>query len=217
MSYRKAHKDPPAHRIYPLVLRAPPPTPPELDPGARELEDNTIDELYEPPRLRRRIVEWCSLKVGLPPAPMPSPKWDFVPMLPGHARRTVFMYCWGPPDVVACQIRLTSTSGRQGWFFDFAHRHANWSHLGRLPDGTRNLRRNPKLEPWGRKHVGESGGDLINDSGSTGESFVGTDDGFEDGCEKPLPVPEACHVNSMQRSHKAKRRIVNAAIPRTVL
>ena len=207
MSYRKAHKDPPPTRIYPLVLRAPPPTPPELDPGARELEDNTIDELYEHPRLRGRILEWCSLKVGLPPAPMPSPKWDFVPMLPGNARRTVFMYCWGPPDLVACQIHLTSTRGRQGWFF--TNRHANWTTLGRLPDGTRNDKRVPR----GRKHVGESDGD----SGSTSESFVGTDDGFEDGCEKPWPVPEACHVNSMQRSHKARRRIVNATIPRTVL
>ena len=207
MSYRKAHKDPPAPRVYRLVLKAPPPTPPELDPGARELDDSTIDELYEHPRLRRRILEWCSSKVGLPPAPMPSPKWDLVPMLPESARRLVLLYCNGPPDNVACQIYLTKPKGRQEWFFDLAHWHANWSSLGRLPDG----KRNPKRQPWGPNRVGESHGNL-GDSDSTAESFVGTDDGFDDAFERALPVPEPGYVNSMPRSHKAKRRIVNATI-----
>ena len=59
--------------------------------------------------------------------------------------------------------------------------------------------------------MGESRGNL-GDSDSTAESFVGTDDGFEDGFERALPVPEAGYVNSMPRSHTAKRRIVNATI-----
>ena len=64
--------------------------------------------------------------------------------------------------------------------------------------------------------MGESCDILSGDGDSTGESCVGTDDGFEDGFWRPLPVPESSYVNSMPRSQKAKRRIVNATMPRIV-
>ena len=58
MSYRKAHMDLPEHVVYRYdkVLRAPPPTPPELDPQAREPDDNTIVEFRGNPDVGARAI-----------------------------------------------------------------------------------------------------------------------------------------------------------------
>ena len=193
MSYRKAHLEPPRPRADRQDLRAPPPTPPELDPRAREPDDNTIDELPDHPMLMRWLSRRCGL-LGLPSKPVPSPKWDLVPMLPARIRRIVYMYCWGPPNEVACACYLTSKRGRQDWVFRSAH--ANKSILGIRPHRPHRIDRAPDVD-----------GDGDNDST---EPFVGTDDGFEAG------KFEACYVNSMhlRKPHKAVRRIVNITILR---
>jgi hypothetical protein len=158
MSYRKAYMAPPKPKADRQDLRAPPPTPPELDPQARETDDNTIDELPEHPMLMRWLSDRC-VRLGLPSQPVPSPTWDSVPMLPSMARRIVYMYCWGPPNEVACACYLTTERGRQDWRFYNAH--ANRTILGI---------RSPRID---------SAPD-VDDDDDTGESFVGTNDGFED-------------------------------------
>ena len=159
MSYRKAYMAPPKPKADRQDLRAPPPTPPELDPQAREPDDNTIDELPEPPMLMRELLSLCVRWLGLPSQPVPSPTWDSVPMLPARVRRIVYMYCWGPPNEVACACYLTSRHGRQEWCFTSFH--ANKSILGiRIP----RIDRAP----------------AVDDDDDTEESFVGTNDGFED-------------------------------------
>jgi hypothetical protein len=159
MSYRKAHMAPPKPMADRQDLRAPPPTPPELDPQARELDDNTIDELPDHPMLMRWLSSRCVRLLGLPSQPVPSPKWDSVPMLPARVRRIVYMYCWGPPNEVACACYLTAKRGRQDWRFYSAQ--ANKSILGI---------HNPRIDR----------APDVDDDDDDGESFVGTNDGFED-------------------------------------
>ena len=193
MSDRKTHMDMPEHVVYRYdkVLRAPPPTPPELDPQAREPDDNTIVEFPGDPALAQELLEKCVV-IGLPSKTVPSPKWDSVPMLPAGVRRIVYMYCWGPPDVVECQLALPR--GNQEWSYEFYDRPAN------RPRGFR-----PSLRPV------DDGYD-IDDSDSTAEPFVATDDEWDDGVEAAiLPMPDGwCRRNL----HKALRRIVNAKIIR---
>ena len=197
MSYRNAQMDLPQHVAfrYDKVLRAPPPTPPELDPQAREPDDNTIVEFGEnhlTTTQRQKLLEQCAALIRLPSKPVPSPKWDSVPMLPASVRRIVYVYCWGPPDVVECQLALPR--GNQEWSYEFYARQNN------RPRGFR-----PSLRPV------DDGYD-IDDSDSTAESFVGTDDEWDDGVEAAiLPMPDGwCRRNL----HKALRRIVNAKIIR---
>ena len=111
-------------------------------------------------------------------------------MLPASVRRIVYVYCWGPPDVVECQLALPR--GNQEWSYEFYARQNN------RPRGFR-----PSLRPV------DDGYD-IDDSDSTAESFVGTDDEWDDGVEAAiLPMPDGwCRRNL----HKALRRIVNAKI-----
>ena len=200
MSYRKAHIGPPTPRADRQYLRAPPPTPPELDPQAREPCDNTIDELLDHPKLMQRLSSSCARFLGLPSQPVASPKWDLMPMLPARVRRIVYMYCWGPPDGPACSILLTK-GGRQEWLFQNAR--ANKSILGIRPD-----ERIPRIvHPRNRSRapdVDDDGGISNDDT----ESFVGTDD--ED------RAPEARYVNVMHSKNPriAVRRIVNAPMPR---
>ena len=113
-------------------------------------------------------------------------------MLPAGVRRIVYMYCWGPPDVVECQLALPR--GNQEWSYEFYDRPDN------RPRGFR-----PSLRPV------DDGYD-IDDSDSTAESFVATDDEWDDGVEAAiLPMPDGwCRRNL----HKALRRIVNAKIIR---
>lgn len=197
MSDRKTHMDMPEHVVYRYdkVLRAPPPTPPELDPQAREPDDNTIVEFREnhlTTTQRQKLLAQCAALIRLPSKPVPSPKWDSVPMLPARVRRIVYMYCWGPPDVVECQLALPR--GNQEWSYEFYDRPAN------RPRGFR-----PSLRPV------DDGYD-IDDSDSTAEPFVATDDEWDDGVEAAiLPMPDGwCRRNL----HKALRRIVNAKIIR---
>ena len=63
MSYRKAHMRPPKPKADRQYLRAPPPTPPEFDPQAREPDDNTIDELPEHPMLMRALTMLCVFSI----------------------------------------------------------------------------------------------------------------------------------------------------------
>ena len=195
MSYSNAQMDLPEHVTfrYGKVLRAPPPTPPELDPQAREPDDNTIVEFREKhltTTQRQKLLEQCVAVIRLPSKPVPSPKWDSVPMLPASVRRIVYMYCWGPPDVVECQLALPR--GNQEWSYEFYDRPDN------RPRGFR-----PSLRPV------DDGYDS-DDSDSTGESFVATDDGWDDGVEAAiLPMPDGwCR----RKIHN--RRIVNAKIVR---
>ena len=195
MSYSNAQMDLPEHVTfrYGKALRAPPPTPPELDPQAREPDDNTIVEFREnhlTTTQRQKLLEQCAALIRLPSKPVPSPKWDSVPMLPAEVLRIVYMYCWGPPDVVECQLALPR--GNQEWSYEFYARQNN------RPRGFR-----PSLRPV------DDGYD-IDDSDSTAESFVGTDDEWDDGVEAAiLPMPDGwCRRNL----HKALRRIVNAKI-----
>ena len=191
MSDRKTHMDMPEHVVYRYdkVLRAPPPTPPELDPQAREPDDNTIVEFPGDPALAQELLEKCVV-IGLPSKTVPSPKWDSVPMLPAGVRRIVYMYCWGPPDVVECQLALPR--GNQEWSYEFFDRPDN------RPRGFW-----PSLRP---------DDDGYDDSDTTAESFVATDDEWDDGVEAAiLPMPDGwCRRNL----HKALRRIVNAKIIR---
>ena len=193
MSYSNAQMDLPEHVTfrYGKVLRAPPPTPPELDPQAREPDDNTIVEFPGDPALAQELLEKCVV-IGLPSKTVPSPKWDSVPMLPAGVRRIVYMYCWGPPDVVECQLALPR--GNQEWSYEFYDRPDN------RPRGFR-----PSLRPV------DDGYD-IDDSDSTAEPFVATDDEWDDGVEAAiLPMPDGwCR----RKIHNALRRIVNAKIIR---
>jgi len=200
MSYRKAHKAPPTPRADRQYLRAPPPTPPELDPQAREPCDNTIDELLDHPKLMQRLSSSCARFLGLPSQPVASPKWDLMPMLPARVRRIVYMYCWGPPDGPACSILLTK-GGRQDWLFQNAR--ANKYILGiRLDDKITRLVHVPDRSQ--DPHFDDDGGISNDDT----EPFVGTDD--ED------RAPEARYVNVMhsKKPRIAVRRIVNAPMPR---
>ena len=181
---------------YDKVLRAPPPTPPELDPQAREPDDNTIVAIPENRKLHQQLLEKCALVCGLPSKPVPSPKWDSVPMLPAEVLRIVYMYCWGPPDVVDCHLALPR--GRQDWSYAFYHRRDK-RRRGFRPDGPRSLRPDDDVYD-------------IDDGDSTAESFVGTDDGWDDGVEAAiLPMPDGLFRRNL---HKACRRIVNAKITR---
>ena len=198
MSCRNAQMDLPEQVAfrYDKALRAPPPTPPELDPQAREPDDNTIVAIPENPKLKQLLLEKCALVGGFPSKLVPSPKWDSVPwpMLPGNVRKIVHMYYWGSPDVVDCQLRLGQRRGFQDWSYAFYQR--------------RDKRRRgfrPSLRPDDDVYD-------IDDGDSTAESFVGTDDGWDDGVEAAiLPMPDGwCRRNL----HKACRRIVNAKITR---
>ena len=159
MSYRKAHMRPPKPKPDRQYLRAPPPTPPELDPQAREPDDNTIDELPEHPMLMRALTMLCVCFLGLPSQPVPSPNWDSLPMIPARIRRIVYMYLWGPPN--DCSMFLTTRRGRQGWLF--CSYHANKSILGT---------RHPRIDC--APDVDDDG------DNDDADSFVGTNDGFED-------------------------------------
>ncbi len=170
MSYRQAHIGPPTPRADRQYLRAPPPTPPELDPQAREPCDNTIDELPDHPELMHRLSSSCARILGLPSQPVASPKWDLVPMLPARVRRIVYMYCWGPPDGPACSILLTKR-GRQGWLFHNAR--ANKSILGIRPDEISS--RSRKVHQRNRSRAPDVDDDGYTSNDDT-ESFVGTDD-----------------------------------------
>ena len=198
MTYRNAQMDLPEQVAfrYDKALRAPPPTPPELDPQAREPDDNTIFAIPENPKLKQLLLEQCALVAGLPSKPVPSPKWDSVPwpMLPANVRKIVHMYYWGWPDVVDCQLRLGQRRGFQDWSYAFYQRR---------DQRRRGFR--PSLRPYDDVYD-------IDDGDSTAESFVGTDDGWDDGVEAArLPMPDGwCRRNL----HKACRRIVNAKITR---
>ena len=134
MSYRSARKSPPKHMADRQYMKAPPPTPPEFDPQAREPADNKIGEQPEQPNLMRLFTITCELFLGLPPQSRPSPKWDSLPVLPARVRRIVYMFRWGPPNEVACAICLTAgwgfdralMRGRQEW--SFPRFHANKNH-----------------------------------------------------------------------------------------
>jgi hypothetical protein len=199
MSYRETHM---VHVVYQYdqVLRVPPPTPPELDPQAREPDDNTIVEFGEnhlTTTQRQKLLEQCAASIRLPSKPVPSPKWDSVPMLPARVRRIVYMYCWGPPDVVDMQLYLGLPRGFQDWSYEFFDRPDNRPR-GWRPDWHKSFRPDD---------------DDIDDSDSTAESsFVGTDDGWDAGVEPAiLPMPDGwCRRNL----HKGLRRIVNAKIIR---
>ena len=200
MSYRNAQMDLPKHVAfrYDKVLRAPPPTPPELDPQAREPDDNTIFAIPENPKLKQLLLEQCALVGGLPSKPVPSPKWDSVPwpMLPARVRHIVHMYYGrGQLDVVDCQLHVALPRGFRDWSYAFFDRP------DKRPRGF-----------WPRSPRPDDDGYDIDDSDSTAESFVGTDDGWDDGVEAAiLPMPDGwCRRNL----HKACRRIVNAKITR---
>ena len=216
MSYRKGHVDPPAPRLYRQHIKAPPPTPPELDPLARETDDNTIDEIEEHPMFMRFLQDQCAW-MGFSSWPMPSPTWDLVPMLPARVRRIVYVYCWGPPNNVDCQMHLSSLRGRQEWSFPSAH--ANLSILG-MCDGARVPHRHPRRYRARHAHNDDHprrdrARHAHGDDDSTAESFATTNDGFEDGFEAAVAVPDVHYVNSMQRKpHKTNRRMLNAKIAR---
>jgi hypothetical protein len=89
MAYRSARKSPPKHMADRQYMKAPPPTPPEFDPQAREPADNTIGEQPEQPNLMRLLTIACDLFLGLLPQSRPSPKWDSLPVLPARVRRIV--------------------------------------------------------------------------------------------------------------------------------
>ena len=89
MSYRSARKSPPKRVADRQYMKAPPPTPPEFDPQAREPADNKIGEQPEQPNLMRLFTITCELFLGLPPQSRPSPKWDSLPVLPARVRRIV--------------------------------------------------------------------------------------------------------------------------------
>ena len=162
MSYRKAHRAPPKPLADRQDLKAPPPTPPEFDPQSREPTDNTIGEFTDHPMLTRWLLMFCVRFLGVPPQSRPSPKWDSLPMLPARVKRIVYMYCWGPPDEVACAVYLTAgydtgeLRGRQEWSF-YNHHHANY-RLHKFPYPRR---------------------DRAHDVDDDEESFAGTEDGFE--------------------------------------
>ena len=207
MSYRKAHIGQPTPRADRQHLRAPPTTPPELDPQAREPGDSTIDELPEHPKLMHRLLH-CARILGLPSQPMASPKWDLVPMLPARVRRIVYAYCWGPPNGAACSMHLTSGRGRQGW--RYPEYNANKSILKIRPNKI-------GAHPMNRSSAPDVDDDGDNDSQ---ESFVGSDDGFEDrkheACYVEDHTPKSCYANPMpvRKPNIGVRRIVNATILR---
>ena len=164
MSYRKARMEPPKPKAHRQYLKAPPPTPPEFDPEAREAADNTIVELPEHPMLMRALAMICVIFLGLPSQPVPSPNWDSLPMIPARIRRIVYMYLWGPPN--DCSMFLTK-GGRQGWLF--CNDHANKSILGIYDKAPKPFR--IEVAP---------DADSDNDDNDDADSFVGTNDGFED-------------------------------------
>ena len=105
------------------------------------------------------------------------------------------MYYWGSPDVVDCQLRLGQRRGFQDWSYAFYQRRDK-RRRGFWP---RSLRPDDDVYD-------------IDDGDSTAESFVGTDDGWDDGVEAARwPMPDGLFRRNL---HKACRRIVNAKITR---
>jgi hypothetical protein len=194
MSYRSARKSPPKRVADRQYMKAPPPTPPEFDPQAREPADNTIGEQPEQPNLMRLLTIACDLFLGLPPQSRPSPKWDSLPVLPARVRRIVYMFRWGPPNEVACAICLTAgwgfdgalMRGRQEW--SFPSFHANKTLDKRLSIQVITSRNRAPQSRSAAIGIGDGDGDEVGDcdddetAGDSDDeaSFVGTEDGFEE-------------------------------------
>ena len=150
------------HKCYRQELKAPPPTPPELDPQCREPADETIIELPEHPKLHRALMMLCQVHLGVPSQPVAAePTW---PTLPIQVRRSILRFLFGLPFPEACAVQLTSRGmtsgdkrrGRQGWAFVqqpyLPIPELPWeAALGRMVQGSHvqwTLPWEEELEPW---------------------------------------------------------------------
>ena len=112
-----------AHKCRRQKLKAPPPTPPELDPQCREPADETIIELPEHPKLHGALMKLCQVHLGVPS--QPAAAWPTWPIFPTQVRQCILRFLFGLPFPKACTVQLTSRGmtgkdkrrGRNGWAF----------------------------------------------------------------------------------------------------